>query len=144
MPKIFVTFCFWQISEFSWIALFFYFAVTQDKKNLSIHAFSKNLRNAKKNISFQNLKNLWIINLGNSALDNTQLQIRPDLDLFWFIIRNQTLQRWLEGQGHLYFEDFWILRAMVFTRWCLKIEKPRKNLFSCLTDIPKINEKNIS
>ena len=78
------------------------------------------------------------------APSDTQLQIMPDLDAMGNTIVNEILYTCLEEPRHLYFTVVWSLKALVFALHRLKVEKPRKKAFRSLTDIPKINEKNIS
>ena len=61
----------------------------RDKKNLWKCLFKKIDEIQKRNILFKNLKNLWILNLGNLAPSDTQLQIMPDLDALWYTIVNK-------------------------------------------------------
>ena len=114
------------------------------KKNLWKCLFKKIDEIQKRNILFRILKNLWNLNLGNLAPSDTQLQIMPDLDALWYTIVNEILYTCLEEPRHLYFTVVWSLKALVFALHRLKVEKPRKKPFPCLTDIPKIYEKNIS
>ena len=100
--------------------------------------------NELENLSMLNLQNISNLNSGNLAPNHTQLESKPILGHFWFPKINESRRSQLQQWGHLYFECYLTLVNVIFCHGALKVKSSRKKAFRSLTDIPNINEKNIS